>query len=202
MSNVYFFGDSYTYGYGLPDCVIFNQDENDYNPGPTHSNLGWTTIVAANLGLTHVNLSKCGTSNMRIHYDIRTQTFEPDDIVITQWSFSPRCVILDDSLQDVNTWIDTDVSRNFFMAHGDTDLERRSLMIVEHTELLMQLKAVRYIAFANKPFEPVMHIHSKIVDYQDRFTTGTDPHTGHPDLASNQLWAAQITEILKQKFGI
>lgn len=202
MASIYFFGDSYTYGYGLPDCVVYDEKLNHYFPGPVHSQFVWTNIVAANLGLNHVNLSRCGTSNMRMHIDIRNQLFEPDDIVIVQWSFSPRCFILDDSMQEVNNWNETEASRNFFMAHTDVDLERRSLMIIEHTDLLMRQKGIRYAAFANKPFEPVMHIFSEILGYHDHCRIGGESYTGHPDLRSNQMWAAQVTAILKQKFGI
>lgn len=200
--RLWFFGDSYTYGHGLPDCVIYNSEFDFYDAGLTPSRLGWANIVATRTGLPHINMSLPGMSNLKIHWKMRNTNFAPDDIVITQWSFPTRCVILDEDLEDIYRYPLTERSEWFYKAHSLLDLERRSLMIVEHTELLMKSLGIQYVAFANRPFNAIMHAYSEISDYQDHFVVDKAVDDGHPGVESNRIWAEQVLRILKYKCGL
>lgn len=200
--KLWFFGDSFTYGHGLSDCAIYNAALDFYDAGLTPSKLGWANIVSQTLGLEHINMSLPGMSNLKIHWKIRNAKFEPDDIVIAQWSFPTRCAILDDDMTDIYVWPKTEISENFYRVHTPLDLERRSLIIVEHTELLMKSLGVKYVAFANRAFDANMHAYSEISDYQSNFVVDTAIDDGHPGVESNRRWATQVTQILKYKFGI
>lgn len=200
--KLWFFGDSYTYGHGLPDCAIYNSRLDFYDAGPVPSKLGWANIVATQLGLPHLNMSLPGMSNLRIHWTMRGIEFEPNDIVITQWSFPTRCVILNDDLEDIYVWPETDLSKKFYATHSLLDLERRSLLIVEHTELLMKSHGIKYAAFANRPFSANMHAYSEILDYQDHFVIDKAVDQDHPGVESNRRWAEQVIKLLHYKFGI
>lgn len=199
--KLWFFGDSYTFGHGLPDCSIYNCEFDSYDPGPVPSKLGWANIVATRTGLPHVNLSLPGMSNLKIHWTMRHVVFEPNDIVITQWSFPTRCVILDNEMEEMYTWATNNNSENFFKAHSLLDLERRSLLIIEHTELLLKSLGVKYAAFANTSFDANMHAYSEILDYEDQFIIDRAPDM-HPGIESNKAWAEQVLKLLKYKFGL
>ena len=200
--RLWFFGDSYTYGHGLPDCAIYNSELDFYDAGLVPSKLGWVNIVATRTGLPHINMSLPGMSNLKIHWKMRNTDFGPDDIVITQWSFPTRCVILDDTLDDIYAWPETERSKWFYSAHSPLDLERRSLMTVEHTELLMKTRGIKYAAFANRPFKANMHAYSEILDYEDHFVVDKAVDNGHPGIESNRVWAEQVLKLLKFKFGL
>lgn len=200
--KLWFFGDSYTYGHGLPDCAIYNSKLDFYDAGLTPSKLGWANIVATRTGLLHANMSLPGMSNLRIHWTMRNIKFDPDDIVITQWSFPSRCVILDDNLQDIYAWPETEQSKWFYSVHSPLDLERRSLLIVEHTELLMKSLGVKYVSFANRIFRANMHAYSEISDYQENFVVDNAVDNIHPGVESNRLWAEQVLKIIKYKFNL
>lgn len=200
--KLWFFGDSFTYGHGLPDCAIYNSKSDFYDAGPFPSKLGWANTVASLTNLPQLNMSLPGMSNLKIHWTMRNVNFAPDDIVITQWSFPTRCVILDQEPTDVYAWPESDLSKQFYAAHSPLDLERRSLLIAEHTELLMKSLGVKYIAFANRAFDASMHAHCEILDYQNNFVVDYAIDGEHPGVESNQRWAAQVIKLLHYKFGI
>ena len=200
--KLWFFGDSYVYGHGLPDCAIYNSKLDFYDAGVVPSKLGWANIVATRTGLPHVNMSLPGMSNLKIHWTLRNTVFAPDDIVVVQWSFPARCAILDDDMEDIYVWPENDLSKWFFKAHSPLDLERRSLMTVEHTELLMKYLGVKYVAFANRPFNANMHAHCEILDYQDHFVVDKAIDNSHPGVESNKVWAEQVLRLLKYKLGL
>ncbi len=200
--KLWFFGDSYTYGHGLPDCAIYNCESDSYDPGISPSKLGWANLVATELNKTHINLSIPGMSNLKIHWLLRHAELDPDDIVIVQWSFATRCAILDDLLEEVNVHSESELSRMFYKVHSPLDLERRSLFVVEHTELLMKQLGIKYIALANKPFKANLHAYCEISDYQDHYMIDRSLDGGHPGVESNRRWAAQVINLLRYKFGI
>ena len=200
--KLWFFGDSYTYGHGLPDCAIYNSKLDFYDAGVVPSKLGWANIVATRTGLPHVNMSLPGMSNLKIHWTLRNTVFAPDDIVVVQWSFPTRCAILDDNMENIYVSPKTEISEAFFRSHSPLDLERRSLFVIEHTELLMKHRGVKYVALANRPFEANMHAYCEILDYQEHHMTDRALDGGHPGIVSNQTWAAQVVKLLKYKFDI
>jgi len=80
-------GCSLTYGHGLPDCV---DRLNQKAPGILPSKLSWPKLVADQLNRYCINLSRPGASNKEIWHTLLKSNFEPDDIVIVNWSFLYR----------------------------------------------------------------------------------------------------------------
>lgn len=204
--TIYFFGDSCTYGSSLPDCI--SMDYMDYTDPPP-SKFAWPNLVANKLGIPHVNLSFPGVSNLRIHWTIRNMNFNADDIVVVQWSYAERCVILDDgpdspnnAFSDIGVWCNTKQSDYFFKAHTQTDLGRRSLLIMEHTELLIKSLGIKYAAFANTKPDIKMRSYSEISGYQRDFMVDFALDDLHPGVESHMVWAAYVVKILKNKFNI
>ena len=81
------FGDSFTYGHGLPDCFVA-----PYYPGDKPSKLGWVNILANKLNIDHVtNLSRPGASNRYIlHSIINFNDFKEEDLIIIQPTYYSR----------------------------------------------------------------------------------------------------------------
>ena len=75
-------------------------------------------------------------------------------------------------------------------------------MTVEHPELLTKSLGIKYVAFANRPFNANMHAHCEILDYQDHFVVDKAIDNDHPGVESNKVWAEQVLRLLKYKVGL
>lgn len=203
--KLYFFGDSFTYGHGLPDCADYDPKQKIYRATEKPSKYAWPNLVSKELKAKHENLSLPGMSNLHIHWKLRHTKFEIADIAVVQWSFPYRCVILNDDsyFRDLHSCIDSKETNYFFRVHTDIDLERRSLLIIEHTELLLKSLGIKYIMLANSKFEPCkLTTKFKIVDYQQKYVMDRAVDGSHPGIESNNRWATRVTKIIKQKFNI
>jgi|TARA_B100001094_G_scaffold323824_1_gene375376 hypothetical protein len=85
MSKIFFFGCSYTYGHGLPDCRNLS----------TPSKLGWATRLADQAGKEYVNLSDPGGSNRQAVHLAQNCDIQSGDIAIFHWTFINRYFYLD-----------------------------------------------------------------------------------------------------------
>lgn len=104
MSNLYAFGDSCTYGYGLPD--VWHENVHDEYRCPTYnpyssgaSSYAWPNILAKKIDRQCYNFGTPGASNKEILWrfqhvlpDIKT-----DDMVVFLWSwFDRHCILRED----------------------------------------------------------------------------------------------------------
>ena len=96
MSRLVTFGCSLTFGHGLEDCFIPPNQ-----PGPTHSEFAWPSIVATKLNLQLVNTSRPGASNREICHTILDFDFKKDDLVVVLWTNLYRwCKVTPEGIKD------------------------------------------------------------------------------------------------------
>jgi len=82
------FGDSFTFGHGLPDC----QSMDGIGPGDEPSKLGFVSELANSLNIKEVlNFASPGASNRFICTSILNfPEFKPDDLILTQFTYHER----------------------------------------------------------------------------------------------------------------
>jgi len=136
------FGCSFTYGYGLPDCFESG------NPSSTPSKLAWPNFLGKELDLEVVNLSKTGSSNLQILNTILNTEIRKDDLVIVQWSFSQRSMLFGEPYNsEIGSWVDTETSKYFYLAHDDFDLLNQTFLHIHHADLHLKSVCNSFIHF-------------------------------------------------------
>ena len=79
MPRLVVFGDSYSFGDGMPDCYPVTSDTKP-------SSYVWSQLVANKLEYELVNLSKGGSSNLEILWKIMNTSFKDDDLILVAWT--------------------------------------------------------------------------------------------------------------------
>jgi hypothetical protein len=79
------FGCSFTYGVGLRDCFILPDE-----PGLVPSKFSWPQLVANELNMDCINMSRPGSSNKEILNTLLNFKFNSTDVVVIMWSFLER----------------------------------------------------------------------------------------------------------------
>ena len=88
MSRLLCFGDSFTFGHGLPDANV--HDGNNAAPAEAPSKLSWPSKLAAIMDSEVVNAGSPGASNKEIWDTILRTKFTRDDRVVIMWSHTHR----------------------------------------------------------------------------------------------------------------
>lgn len=185
-----FFGDSFTYGHGLDDCLC-----SENKPGNCPSQLGWAAQLADMFGTVHVNLSKPGCSNQYIFKLIRETEFQANDLVIVQWSFVDRDFLLmsDESVRHIGNWMTDFEAKNYYKAHSDLDITRRSILTIEHAALWLANKNLAWLFLSNIQITAAKDL---ITDAETNiwFKSGQDyaADGSHPGQITNTEWAKKI----------
>lgn len=144
------FGDSFTYGHGLPDC-----HREPYYPGKLPSKLGWPVTLAKTLQIPEVlNLSYPGCSNRYItHAIVDYNKFENDDLVLIQFTFPFRDFYFDKYTNrktigswtlDTNNLEDLDKHWKFYLDRTDQELLTRSFENFLLSYLFLSQKNVNF----------------------------------------------------------
>lgn len=176
MKRIVAFGDSWTAGAALPDPMI---------PHPR----AWPALVAAALRRSCVNLAHNGASNTRILWMLRAADLQPDDIVLVQWSFPDRDVILRDVPYDIGPWLTNEPFwREFYTRCNKKHFARRNEMVLEHADLWLAHKGVNALIVANEPGYGQADMQSFFVD------KGSDGV--HPGLRTHEAWAMHILSMI------
>jgi len=126
------FGDSFTYGHGLPDCHV-----DPIYPGRLPSKVGWPGVLARMLKIPQVlNFSYPGASNRYItHSIIDYNDFRKDDLIFVQFTYPFRDFYFDkDSIRtSIGRWKldpdnpeDLDEHWKFYLDRTDQELITRS----------------------------------------------------------------------------
>lgn len=138
MERIIFFGCSLTYGHGLPDCIVPPK-----SPGETHSNMGWPSIVAANLGnKKQINMSYPGASNKRIWNTIINFEFESTDIVFVQWTYKERtCVIKKDTVFNIGPWMNHEYYKTIYDANDHLVMSK---LFINHANNFLESKKIKF----------------------------------------------------------
>lgn len=136
MERLIVFGCSLTYGHGLPDCFIPPN-----KPGNSHSNLSWPMHVAKYMNRTCVNKARPGSSNKRIWNEVINFEYQPNDIVIIQWSFVDRTSIIKaNNIIDVGPWTDHAYYNEMY---DENDSLLMSKLFVNHSNMFLRSKNIK-----------------------------------------------------------
>jgi hypothetical protein len=155
MPRLVVFGDSYTFGDGLPDCY-------PVTPETKPSSYVWANLIANNLKYELLNLSKGGSSNLEILWKIMNTSFNDDDIVLVAWTphhirshffefidktttttvgtENPRHKDIVLSLGDLSTG----PKYNDLAHHKNYDITMKNYLIVQHGGLYLKNKKLNY----------------------------------------------------------
>jgi len=207
MSRLITFGDSFTYGHGLPDCHI---------PlglaGPNCSKLSWPQLLGDQLDIEVINRAKPGHSNIEILKDIISSTdISPTDIVITGWTYAVRDYVFKKSLLGkdisfkVSPWLgDKNFIKKWFSVHNDYDLSVRAGLYIHHAECFLKTKgATQYHFCAHHglfnlmpefSIVPETFINKKILPKIDKALDNS-----HPGLKSHEQAAKNLYEIINAR---
>jgi hypothetical protein len=143
MGRLVTFGCSLTFGYALSDTWPYREI---YNA----SNLAWPGVLGSKLNLEVVNKGNPGAGQTEIFSNVLDSKFEPDDTVITMWSYFDRLEFykfLEPSkglriLQDHSSY------RNFVILSDKyrTDIARRNWLIIQHASLYFKEKNMKHVS--------------------------------------------------------
>jgi len=166
MSRLIAFGDSQTYGHGLPDCWDYEKKTLLKEP----SKLSWPNYLVKHLGLDEVVLTNYtaspGASNLEILYKILCFDYKPGDVVTIYWSFTARDIIFNEQYYGkvgawdtnkmreqikIGNWIDTDLVKNWYAVHSKEDYVLRSWFYIHHAECFLNTKSIENYSILTEP---------------------------------------------------
>lgn len=185
MSRLLCFGDSFTFGHGMPDAMWSDQDKNE--PINEPSELAWPSKLASILELEIINAGSPGASNKEIWDTILRTKFTRNDRVCIMWSHTHRtCVIREwpEEVQDdkfvweprdsgnynVNTikafgnWMEDDAQAMSYYAnvYDEVDAELTTLLYANHIDLYLRprITSLHHLAIPNSQLvAPKAHNH-------------------------------------------
>jgi len=143
MEKIVFFGDSYTYGIGLSDCMFGCPSENL----PPPSKLGWANLLCEMRNASGRNLSVPGASNLQILWTLLNTKIDPAEIIIIQWSFWDRDCLLDDKIIKIGPWIES--SESYYELHSNSDMIKRNWLNINHGLLWLQQQPNLFFMLGN-----------------------------------------------------
>lgn len=140
MSRLIAFGCSITYGHALSDCYI-----PPYSAGYEPSKLAYPQLVADNLNLECINTSHSGSSNKDIWHKVVTFEFQPDDVILLQWTYPDRTAIINDdnTVTSLASWQDDELSKNYYKNfHTNTGTNIDFYMMFNHVNFMLNKKVL------------------------------------------------------------
>ena len=184
-----FFGDSFTFGQGFPDCIARTWEEVDQP-----SKLNWPAQVAEALQTVYINKSGPGMSNQEIFKTMREFDFEQGDLIIAQWSYLDRDMICHrNSIERIAPWGDEKLWVRYCKVHSDYDTARRAAMTIEHAALWLKHPFLFFSdSLYDKPWD------SLVLDYMMRCHRDS-LEDGHPGIETNRAWAALVIDKIKER---
>jgi hypothetical protein len=194
MNRLITFGCSYTFGHSLDDCYLGNG-----RPGPIASKLAWPEQLAHKLNLRCINLGQSGAGNLEILNNILNYSFQPDDVVIVQWSFKDRDTIFHPTKGciQIGPWGDYENLKEWTKVHSAYDLKIRSKLYMHQASLYLDsltitFKFLRIEDIDNGPkwFNNIKFLQTNFKDVQEQFPKALDDY--HPGTECHAFIANSI----------
>lgn len=137
------FGDSFTFGHGLSDCINLNK-----GPGVNPSKFAWPSILSNKLNLNLDNCAFPGISNFGMLDIILSYKFKSDDLVLIMWNFYPRDMLfLEDKqkyhLHSIKGDLDKYIN-HWLYVHSDVDFYMRTWFYMHHAFLFLSKLKVKF----------------------------------------------------------
>ena len=156
------FGDSFTFGHGLPDV---DEEALGYLP-TTPSKDAWPQLLANLMQTECANFSECGASNKEIWLTITEAQLSKNDIVTVMWSTPERtCVVQEplhgdvknNKLLPVGTWLaeegDPTSVAYYKYLYTDADALYTTLLYINHINLYLKPR-VKHVKHLWSPHMP------------------------------------------------
>jgi len=212
MEKIVFFGDSFTYGFGLDP----KWDDQHKGPNPQ----GWANLLGEMRNASCRNLSRIGSSNLRILWSMLNTEIEPDEIIIVQWSFWDRDCLLDDKIVKILPRFESSMS--YFELHSTSDLIRRNWLNIHHGLMWLKQQPNHFLMLGDeydyrgdmqknhakfKKYETLSDSDKNIIKLTDKmipyyfnqFWCDTAADNEHAGPNSNIKWANFINGLLDSK---
>ena len=211
MTNLYAFGCSNTYGFGLPDCWNYIKK---IQAGPP-SQYAYPALVAKELGLDIFNHSECGVSNKWIMHLIHNTTIEDNSIVLVHWTYTDRwCIHHDEyNMLHLGQWLikKNKTAKSYYKNNiwNEYDSTYELYYYANYVKLLCQSKNCKLLQYAspsinkfifdndwNKVTFPEHSIMSTTIA-NTQFSMALDRR--HPGIIHHRLFAEQVIKDIQLK---
>jgi hypothetical protein len=199
---LYFFGDSFTYGQGLEDCLV-KQVKGKWPPA---SKLAFPQLIEDLLQIPHRNLAYPGSSNQQILWTLRTSDITKDDIAIISWSDWSRSFVLKDiGFTQIGSWLlesphvlYNDIA-HYYKLHDEIALKHNSLMAIEHADLWCRDKGIKTLMYKGHYFKDHddLKVNGKNLENLDRYRLDKT-QDGHWGPITHKFLSNMIAEHIKK----
>jgi hypothetical protein len=151
FNRIVTFGCSHTYGHGLADCYILPWGI----PGPTPSKFVWPELVGQEFKIDVVNMGWSAASNIEILSRILEFDFLENDLVIVQWTYTPRDMLFTENENhqlgpNFKRKKTTLINKDYYMLHNEYDTLIRSLFHIHHGDMFFKYKKLNYIHYMHE----------------------------------------------------
>lgn len=191
------FGCSFTRGTALDDVWNFEKSCSIF---PQPSKHAWPQVIADELGLECINLSKGGYSNKAIWHSVINFDFQPSDLIFIHWSFLDRYHFYEN--KDIGHIIDhknvESRDRAFFKyLHSDYDMLNDMYMRINHIDSFLYGKTRYHLQIG--PTEAPKWNKTKIEeiylnDYKNKYPRANDK--SHPGIQAHKEFATTLIQNL------
>jgi len=174
MERLIAFGCSNTYGHGLSDC--WHPAIN--GPGPSPSKFAWPQVLADKLNKECINLSQCGSSNLKILHNILNFKYLPTDLVMVMWSNEHRDVIFTSPTSDIalGSWMTHGLIKPFTELLNPYNSSIRSWMSIHHAHMFLKDKNLKFHFIAHHTPSVEFRIHKP--EYTSEIKLKNTPYYG------------------------
>ena len=202
------FGDSFTYGVGLPDYVEL---------GP-NSLCAYPQLLAEQFGCSSVNLASPGASNKEIWNIVLQTRLSPADIVVIMWSHPSRTCTINTPQEDpyttekwripehitgkfwtehqtsIGTWIEDDMSHAYYKhIHNEVDANISTQLYMSHIDLYLKHVGIKTVVHAMIPWSSIQRTHWNDLRVLKFSPVGTTKD-GHADENSHKTFAKTVAK--------
>lgn len=208
MSRLIAFGCSFTYGQGLPGCIIGNT-KNDFAKFP--SKKAWPTILGDLLDIDVINKGQPGASNREILFHVLNFNFCHKDIAVLMWTLPNRDLYFIKNKKPVKPFRQLglwrkgkDLFANYWLRKTtDFDNSIKSWFHMHHAELYLKSKGIRFIHFPIFPHE-LEKYKPDYIGLSNYFNSGFEYidkciKDNHPGIESHKNTAKNLYRIINEQ---
>ena len=208
------FGDSFTYGVGMPDYV---------DQGPP-SLKAYPQLLAEHFKTSGLNYSSPGASNKEIWNIILQTKFSPADAVVIMWSHPSRTCVINTPQEDpyitekwriadhisgkfwtehqtsIGLWKENEKSKAYYEhIHTDIDAEVSTQLYMSHIDLYLRSVGISIIVHSMIPWQSIKRTFWNDLQVL-KFVPSDRTEDGHAGIESHKKFAKAVErQISKQQ---
>ena len=204
MDRLVAFGCSYTYGHGLPDCIMAKG-----RAGKKPSKFAWPHLLAKKLDKELYNAGIPGASNKLIMDTVINFPLKPTDTVVILWSFPNRHCILSHKKLEPGNKLDKDVDvlpngnlHTFIGTYSNSAMSARYYRLIhnEEDQLIMTNHYISYVRlFLEKHNIPNLQTTIKKLDHPLIYDIDWDDLDNNYPLTPDKHIGIEAQEILANR---